>query len=404
MSNKFRRVGLGFFFVIAGLLASGSAMASHMRAAIISGASITAGGIVTGTLVTAWAKGDINGSEAINVYALADTARATSLGSITISNTLSDSSDPDFDVATAPIAFDFGVSGLNLAPGTYVLRRDSCCRISGINNGAPSDIAAEASIVVGSGANSSPVFNSTAFARVAIGLPFSFFVNASDPDGGALTYSFLTDPSFPEYGAPLINGLALGASSGQLSMSAVDTALLVDAGTYAIKVRATDSSGAFSDFDILLISLTTTNVPPVIATPAGGANQTIASGQTLNVIISANDVNATQNVTLQAQGLPANATFTPGAAGNPTSGTLSFTPQSGQDGQTFGFNIVATDNDGAFPLSTTLNMQITVGAPTLSPPTSVPTLSEWSMILLSCLLGLSAIFALRRRRLSTLLE
>ena len=396
LSRRLRQVWFSVFFVVGGLLISGSAMASHMRAAIMKDTSITAAGLVTGTLQTAWAKGSMNGSENINVYALADTARATSLGVITTNNTLTDTSDPAFDVATAPIALNFGPSGLNLTQGTYILRRDNCCRIGGIINGAPSTIAAEAAVVWNGTANSSPVFNSTPYARVALGLPFSFFINASDPDSTPVTYALLVNPGFPEYGAPLVNGLTLNTSTGQLTMSGVDTALLVDGGTYAVKVRATDGSGAYADWDILLIALTTTNVPPVIATPPGGANQTVTVGQTLSLNISATDPDGTQNVTLQAQGLPANATFTPGAPANPTSGTLAFSPQVGQVGQTFAFNIVATDNDQAFPLSSTLSMQLTVGA---AAPVPIPTLSEWGMIILSGLMVLGTLVVRRRRRM-----
>jgi hypothetical protein len=72
-----------------------------------------------------------------------------------------------------------------------------------------------------------------------------------------------------------------------------------------------------------------------------------------------------------------------------------FNPQPGQAGQTFGFNIVATDNDQTFPLSTTLNMQISVTAAT---PVDIPTMNQWMLLLLATLLAGTAWLSARRNR------
>lgn len=393
MKRRFTQLFLSSVLLCTSMLLSGAAVASHMRAAVMN-ASITASGAVTGTLLTAWAKDDTDSTDNIQVFALSDTNRASPLASLSPPNTVIDATDPSFDVASAPFAFNFGPTGLNLAAGTYVIRRDNCCRIGGIANGAPSDLSSEATVTFGS-ANRSPVFASTPYARVARSQPFNFFINGSDPDGGSVSYALVTNTNFPDYGAPAIAGLTLNTSTGQLSMSSTNTAALTEGATYAVKVRATDSSGAFADWDVLLIALTTSNVAPVIAAPAGGASQTVMAGQSLVITISSTDADAAQNVTLQAQGLPANATFTPNAPGNPTGGTIVFNPQPGQAGQTFGFNIVATDNDQTFPLSTTLNMQISV---TAARPVDIPTMNQWMLMLLATLVAGAAWFSARRNR------
>lgn len=95
-------------------------------------------------------------------------------------------------------------------------------------------------------------------------------------------------------------------------------------------------------------------------------------------------MDATQFVSLTALGLPANATFTINPAANPVTATFTFTPAATQVDQTFGINFDARDNDAIFPLVANVNFRVSVNAPV----SSIPTLSEWMLIILSISLAL----------------
>ncbi len=66
-------------------------------------------------------------------------------------------------------------------------------------------------------------------------------------------------------------------------------------------------------------------------------------------------------------------------------------------------NFLSDTNLGVNVIPFRLNMEnyVSTGAPPVNPPTptSIPTLSEWGMIILSCLLAFGTIIALRRQRL-----
>jgi len=89
------------------------------------------------------------------------------------------------------------------------------------------------------------------------------------------------------------------------------------------------------------------NTPPVVAsiTPA---SYTVDQGITVSFSVSASDADG-DDLSLEASGLPAGATFTPSnpVTGNSNvSGTFTWTPSFSQSGN-FGINFQATDNPGA---------------------------------------------------------
>ena len=382
------------YYILLLLVVSQMVQATHFRGATFTDASINASNMVNATMISTWRKAGGDSSVTIRVFGIDDTTRTTTLLEQTFDNPVTDSSDPDFDVHTATITLN--LSGL--PAGSYVIRYEDCCRISNIANGvSDNDFAVETIVNRNDTNNNAPIVNSNPATRVAIGRAFSQNINATDLDGDfPLTYQFLTNTASPDLGAPAITGLNLD-QAGQLTMSAAATSSFADGDNLVAKIRITDSSGAYSDRDVMFIAAKTDNNAPVISDPLPGGNtQTINVGQTLNITITGTDVDAGQTVLISATGVPANATFTAGAPGNPTTATFSFTPTANQAGQTFGINFDATDNDAVFPLTDSVNLQVTVNA---TPAQAVPTLSEWSMVLLSLLFAFIGFVFINQRRL-----
>jgi large repetitive protein len=84
--------------------------------------------------------------------------------------------------------------------------------------------------VTGTTLNKPPVISSTPVTSVYKGRLYTYSVKASDPDGDTLTYSLTTKPS----------GMTINSTSGQISWTPSST------GTYSVKVRVTDSNGAYT--------------------------------------------------------------------------------------------------------------------------------------------------------------
>jgi len=353
-------------FILMMLGCSNWALASHFRGGTFVTATIDANNIFTGTMISTWRISD--NPLRFSVYDIADANRTNVLLSVDAPNPTTDSSDPDFVVTTATINLDLS----SLASGSYAIRYSSCCRISGIDNTVNERYAVETVITRNGTANSAPIVNSSPAVRIGIGQAFSQNINATDLDGNfPLSYQFLTNTAAPDYGAALIPNLNLNTATGEFSMSATNTALLNNGDNLVAKIRITDSTGAYADRDVMFIAENSSNNTPTIDVIAGGNIQQVVIGDTLSFTVTARDADAAQNVTLSALGVPTNASFTPSAPANPTTGSFTFTPVAAQLGQTFGINFDAKDNDATFPLSTTRNVQILVNnVPTITSPSS----------------------------------
>lgn len=82
--------------------------------------------------------------------------------------------------------------------------------------------------------NAAPTIISTPVTAAAIGQPYSYDVNAADPDGDTLTYSLLA-------GAPV--GMTINVTTGLISW----TPTLAQAGPHNVTARAQDPGGLFAD-------------------------------------------------------------------------------------------------------------------------------------------------------------
>lgn len=359
------------------LLAATPTLASHFRGGNVN-VQVTEDGVATFTYETLWRKGTaffpFDGISNIRFYNETDASRISTLRSVFVSigNTtvFRDVSDPAFDFRRQIIAVD--LAALGLPPGRYVARWENCCRIAGLQNAPESSFSLEALVIFDGTANGSPLLNSRILTVVGKGLPYDQNLNALDPDGQPLAYSFLVGSLRPTFGPSFnIPGITLDPA-GQVFISAFDTSKLISvntrnpAGDYVFKVRVTDADGAFSERDVLLDVVETDNLPPVIE-PVG--DRVIGVGESVVLPVSATDPNIVDRVTLSTSTLPANTVFVT-SPGNPATGTLAFRPDATQVG-TFGINLEARD-DGNPILTTSELVRITVldpanGCPVLAP-------------------------------------
>jgi hypothetical protein len=158
----------------------------------------------------------------------------------------------------------------------------------------------------------------------------------SDPAGYGLTYSATLSS-----GAALPSGLTWSGQSLHIGT--------VAAGTYSIKVTATDQGSASSTF-----TLTINNVAPTLAAPS---NLTAVKGSAMPAYTApaASDPNG-DAITYSASGMP------PGIAFNASTRTFSGTPTGTG---TWTVTYKATDSHGA---ATSKTFTITVNAPAPLPP------------------------------------
>jgi len=123
--------------------------------------------------------------------------------------------------------------------------------------------------------NHSPVIDPIAPKTLYEGVPLNFTVSASDPDGQALTYS--------------ATGLPLGASFDAGAHAFSWTPSYVQAGTYDVTFRATDTMAAFDEETVHITvkdRAPGSNTPPVLDFISDKA---VAPGSTLSFTISATD-------------------------------------------------------------------------------------------------------------------
>ncbi len=184
--------------------------------------------------------------------------------------------------------------------------------------------------------------------KVAVlGETLQFTLRATDADQDALTFSVTGLPA----GATLTPGPAYGTAVFSWAPTAAD------AGTRSVTFRVTDA-GSLSDALTLRVSARATDSTPVLAAvPA----QTVTVGQTLALTLSAADADG-DALTYTASNLPA------GAALDPATGVLTWTPQDGQAGTYPG--IVLAASDGSRSATQTVTFTVTAGnhAPVFTVP------------------------------------
>ncbi len=166
-----------------------------------------------------------------------------------------------------------------------------------------------------------------------------FVVNATDPDGGSLTYS--------------ASGLPAGATFNPQTRTFSWTPSYSQAGSYSVTFNVSD--GTLTDSSTVSIAVANTDRAPVMGAIG---SKTTNENQALQFVVSASDADG-DSITYSASNLPAGATF------NAATRTFSWTPSYSQAGS---YNVTFSASDGSLTGSSTIS--ITVAdvnrAPTLS--------------------------------------
>jgi outer membrane protein OmpA-like peptidoglycan-associated protein len=361
--------------LFAGLLALAGAVPA------VAAASHEQGGYIT-TDVTA--NGHLRGTVAYLTKGSCTVGTSTSIPGVTVTNPLASSvgvpvtgahytrclpgsttREGTFDI---DIATEFG----GIAPdGDYTVTFASCCRVSGIQNKVAADTQFEAKVHKTLGqASSAPVLASNVSTWIAKGYAYDQFLNASDPDGGALTYSSR---------AGQVDGpdsdVVTYSSAGEVVIPAATTANFLNGQSYVYKVRVIDAQGDYAERDVLL-TVTANNKPPAIDGLDGSSPYRVTAGTTRVITFSGTDPNnaapKVDSVSLSATGLPAWATLST-TPGNPAQASITLSPPANLAPATLGLNVDAVDSDTTAPLTATANIQVQVTA--VAPPPPVITAS-----------------------------
>ncbi|MBI5867787.1 MAG: tandem-95 repeat protein [candidate division Zixibacteria bacterium] len=170
--------------------------------------------------------------------------------------------------------------------------------------------------------NRPPVLDSIRARTVAEGSNLTLRTHATDPDGNIPTLSAL--------GVPLN---AIFVDSGNGAGSFVFNPNYVQAGAYNVTFITSD--GSLADSELVVITVTDYNPPPVLA-PIGP--KSVVETATLAFRVSASDLDGAIPV-LTAAGVPANAVFVDSLNG---AGSFTFTPSFFQAG-TFNVTFIASD-------------------------------------------------------------
>ena len=347
--------------LIAILLVSQDVLASHFRGGDM-WATVDANGVVTVTVRTRWRKGaepfPFAGVDSlrfgISVFGCGTLSLATGMRLVRVSDgatvytwapgsfnmfltTVStDTSDPDFTERVQRLVVPLGATNStdplhqiappqNLAQGSYELVWNDFARVDGIRNSGPfcseeTAFGLRTRFIYDGTANATPRFDSVVAAGVPRGFEYEENLNAVDPDGDSLAYTFapLAVPSaspFPDYGpVSRVPGITLD-QFGTVRIPDSFTPLLFDnvvqpasRADYFDKFVVTDSRGAFAERDVMYDAVN--RFPPTLD-PIG--NRTVFAGSTLTFTVTGNaPLSGLSAISLRATGLPAGATLSQG--------------------------------------------------------------------------------------------
>lgn len=181
--------------------------------------------------------------------------------------------------------------------------------------------------------NRAPVLTEIGTKTVGEGVPLSFTLNASDPDGDGVSFSAANLPS----------GASFNPETHQFNWTPPFEAT---ENTRIYPVGFTVTDGSLSDSETVTINVTNVNRAPVLA-PIG--NQTLVEGDILNLIVTASDPDNT-SLLYSANNIPPGAVFTPSTR------SMSWIPANDQAGV---YNVTFSVSDGS--LSDSEVVTLTVG-------------------------------------------
>lgn len=367
--------------------AAPAANASHLQGGFFA-ASVTADGHLKGTFTymerIACGSGGVGSQKSIPGVTIKspnnETLNVTMMGTATVCRTSE-------AVYVAP--FDYDISGTgDVVPGdsshqqfqngtpdgNWVIDYRNGNRVAGIANYSNSNsgyvhVTSQIRKITGQ-TTGAPVLGSNAATGISVVRQDPQNLNASDPDGGTLTYStaLKTNPSsdptvFTDADAPDTNIVSVD-QNGVLTVP--NAASLTPGAFYVYKLRVTDSQGDYSDRDVLATVAPPGQAPPNIHDL--DSSYTVKPGETKVITFTADDTSTSpNNVTLSPAGLPSWATLTQ-TTGNPATATLTLSPPADLANTVAGINVDAT-TVAQPPLTSTKTLRVVVQAPgtTVSP-------------------------------------
>ncbi len=184
--------------------------------------------------------------------------------------------------------------------------------------------------------NRAPVLDSIGAKTVAEGSNLTFRVHATDPDGTPLILTAINSPANSNF-----------VDSGNGSGSFIFNPNFSQAGAYNVTFRASD--GGLLDSEIVTITVTGTNLPPILDSIR---SKTVAEGSNLTFRVHATDPDGTP-LSLTAANNPLNSNFVDSGNG---SGSFSFNPSFTQAGV---YNVTFKVSDGLLSDSEVVTITVT---------------------------------------------
>ncbi len=374
-AKSFTQAAKSLFVLIAILLVSNIASASHFRFGVITATRLSE----TPTTVTY--RMNVSMSWRLGVAPTINSFAISGGNSGSFSVTMTNVTDPSggWDNSTGST-----VITLNKSTTATTIRFTGCCKISTIANNH--DTNWDVYCVINTNApGSSPVSTMPAIINMPVGATAATFtVAASDPDAGStLTFGIPNLTSGNLAGETEPNGLTsqnanfnVNSSTGLVTFNTVGKGV---GQQFNAMITVTDNDGNQIMLDFLINMVGPSN-PPVFdytpgVTPANGAVFNVVVGQTLTFPIRATDPDAGQTVGLSVSGLTAfltTANFS--SAALPATGTaalthLTYTPAAPQLGTTIVLSFIATDNVGVQSTSSVTIRVVGEPAPVFVSPT-----------------------------------
>ena len=284
--------------------------ASHFRGSNIA-YNLDASNNLTVTVYAVWRSTFIGGVN-VRLFASSDTNRNTNLLTMTETSVVVVETGFEFPGGEAftvrKHVFKNDISAFG--SGWYAARWEAGNRVAAIANVGNTRWGMETLVDYNNPgtANNSPVMLPATIDMIAIGLDWSQNLLASDPDATPISYQFIFGSNNPQYGTDSqIPGLTID-SYGQLNIPSASTNTLIDETRYAYKIRVTDSSGSYSERDVLVVARNLYgNNPPVLSMVG---NKTIAAGNNLAFDVFATDIDTSDNLTMRMASTPAGSFFT----------------------------------------------------------------------------------------------
>jgi len=275
-----------------------------------------------------------------------------------------DATDPDtgdtltFSLPTAPAGMTIDpASGLIEWTPTTAQIGNQAVTVRVTDSGGLSD-EQPFTVTVSAADNQAPGFTSTPITTATVGQPYTYDVDATDPDGDPLTYALTTAPA----------GMTINPTTGAIQW----TPATAQTGNQAVAVRVEDGQGGFAvqNFTIAVSDGSTNAAPEITSTPPTGATV----DQLYLYAVQATD----------PDGDPLTFALTTAPTGmviDPTSGLIEWTPTATQTGD-HPVTVTVTDGRGE---SAGQSFMITVpaGVGTITVPEVIgatPTAAETTLV------------------------